>query len=147
MVDWRKSRILYNNKSDISSSNFTIAPEIGYDINSKWSVAGAIGFEYASIESRNASVFVIEPYARYKYFNKGSFSLFVDGGIGIAMGDDNGFKIGVMPGLAYKVSERFSLLASFGFLGYKNDYYNNGGDGFGFSFKSSDLRFGMYYSF
>lgn len=137
----------HTDRGDVNSNSFTIAPEVGYDFNSKWSVAGTLGFDYTSVDSRNSNVVVIEPYARYKYFNKGAVSLFVDGGLGFAMGDSDGFKIGFTPGIAYKVSDRFSLLAAFGFLGYKNHYYNGGGDGIGFSLKSSDLRFGVYYSF
>lgn len=131
----------------VTSNSFALAPEAGYDFNARWTAAGTVGFDYQKAGDASINVFVIEPYARYKYFNKGSFTLFVDGGFGIAMGDADGFKVGFTPGVAFKISERFSLLTQIGFLGYKNDYYNGGGDGFGFSFKSSDLRFGFYYSF
>lgn len=39
----------------------------------------------------------------------------------------------------------FALAPEFGYD--FNSYYNGGGDGFGFNFKSSDLRFGFFYSF
>ena len=131
----------------VSSNSFALAPEAGYDFNAKWSLAGTLGFDYAKVGDASANVFVIEPYARYKYFNKGNFTLFVDGGLGVALGDADGFKVGFTPGVSFKISEHFSLLTTIGFLGYKNDYYNSGGDGFGLSLKSSDLRFGFFYSF
>ena len=146
---WLGGRIGYwHNKLDgVSSNSFALAPEFGYDINSKWSVAGVLGFDYAKVGGTSANVFVIEPYARYKYFNKGSFTLFVDGGLGVAVGDSDGVKVGFTPGVAFKISDRFSLLTTIGFLGYKHNYYNGGGDGFGFDLKSSDLRFGFFYAF
>lgn len=42
-------------------------------------------------------------------------------------------------------SNSFALAPEFGYD--FNSYYNGGGDGFGFNFKSSDLRFGFFYSF
>ena len=132
---------------DATSNSFALAPEVGYDFNSKWSLAGTLGFDYAKVGDKSANVFVVEPYARFKYFNKGNFTLFVDGGFGVAFGDSEGFKVGFTPGVSFKVSEHFSLLTTIGFLGYKNDYYNGGGDGFGLNLKSSDLRFGFFYSF
>lgn len=131
----------------VASNSFALAPEAGYDFNTRWSLAGTLGFDYAKVGDASANVFVVEPYARYKYFNKGNFTLFVDGGFGIAMGDADGFKVGFTPGVSFKISEHFSLLTTIGFLGYKNDYYNGGGDGFGLSLKSSDLRFGFFYAF
>lgn len=146
---WIGGRVGYwhDKTGGVSSNSFALAPEAGYDFNAKWSLAGVAGFDYAKVGGQSANVFVIEPYARYKYFNKGSFTLFVDGGFGIAMGDADGFKVGFTPGVAFKISDRFSLLTTIGFLGYKHDYYNGGGDGFGFDFKSSDLRFGFFYAF
>lgn len=69
---WLGGRIGYwHNKIDgVSSNSFALAPEFGYDINSKWSVAGVLGFDYAKVGGTSANVFVIESYARYKYFNK-----------------------------------------------------------------------------
>lgn len=150
---WLGGRIGYwHNKVDgVSSNSFALAPEFGYDINSKWSVAGVLGFGYQKVTGVESGTLFLEPYARYKYFRKGAFSLFVDGGVGIALAvldvDNGGWKIGCTHGMALKISDHFSLLTTFGFLGYKNDYYNGGGDGFGFDLKSSDLRFGFFYTF
>lgn len=148
---WIGGRVGYwHDKTEgVTSNSFALAPEAGYDFNARWSLGGVVGFDYAKVGDMSANVFVVEPYARYKYFNKGSFTLFVDGGLGFAMGDYTGFKVGFTPGVAFKISDRFSLLTTIGFLGYKKDYYNGYDDseGFGFDFKSSDLRFGFFYAF
>lgn len=146
---WIGGRVGYwhDKVEGVTSSGFALAPEFGHDFNAKWSLGGVLGFDYRKIGNTSDEVFVIEPYARYKYFSRDRFTLFVDGGFGVAMGDGSGWKVGLTPGLAFRISDRFSLLTSFGFLGYKNDYYNGGGDGFGFDFRSSDLRFGFFYSF
>lgn len=146
---WVGGKIGYwhDKENGVSSNSISVAPELGYDFNSKWSAGVAFGLDYNKVESVKTNVFILEPYARYKYFSKKAFTLFVDGGLGVACGDSDGFKIGLAPGMAIKVSDHFSLLASVGFLGYKNDYYNGGGNGFGFNLKSSDLKFGFFYSF
>ena len=139
----------WHDKEDgLKVNSFAIAPEVGYDFNDRWSLAGVIGYAYEKAGDVSADIFVIEPYARYKFVRQDRFCLFVDGGFGFAMGDADGFKIGLTPGVSYRVSEHFSLLASSGFLGYKKDHYNNGsGKGFGFDLSSQNLKFGFIYAF
>lgn len=146
---WAGGKVGYwhDKTNGVTSNNISLAPEVGYDFNSEWSFAGTVGFDYQKVGNENKNVFIVEPYARYKYFNKKAVTLFVDGGIGIAFGDTDGFKTGVTPGVAIKVSDHFSVLTTIGFFGYKKNYYNDGGEGFGFNMKSSDLKFGFFYSF
>lgn len=151
---WVGGKVGYwHDKSDggVKTNHFTIAPEFGYDFNAKWSLGTSIGYESINAKKGdskdNSNAFIIAPYARYKYFNSGILTLFVDGGFGIAAGDSDGFQVGLAPGLAVKITDRFSFLTSVGYLGYKKDYFNNGGEGFGLSLNSSDLRFGFFYTF
>lgn len=152
---WLGGKVGYwHDKVDNGSKtdHFSIAPEFGYDFNAKWSLGASLGYESLSTKLNghkdNNNVFVIAPYARYKYFNSGILTLFVDGGFGVAMGDADGFQIGLSPGLAVKITDHFSFLTSVGYLGYKKDHFNNsGGEGFGLSLASSDLKFGFFYSF
>lgn len=147
---WLGGRVSYwhDKVNSVKSNSFAIAPEVGYDFDDRWSLAGVIGYNYDKAGSASTNVFVIEPYARYKFVRQDRFSLFVDGGFGFAVGDADGFKIGLTPGMSYRVSDHFSLLASTGFLGYKKDYYNNGGGkGFGFDLSSQNLKFGFIYAF
>ena len=69
----------------VKTDSFSIAPEAGYDFNKRWSVGVALGYEYLKVkDGGSANVFTASPYARYKYYNKGILSLFLDGGVGFA---------------------------------------------------------------
>ena len=119
----------------VKTDSFSIAPEAGY--------------EYLKVkDGGSANVFTASPYARYKYYNKGILSLFLDGGVGFACCDHEGFQAGITPGLSVKINEHFSFLTQVGFLGYRKDYFNGGsGEAFGLKLSSSDLKFGFYYKF
>jgi hypothetical protein len=112
-------------------------------------VGVALGYEYLKVkDGGSANVFTASPYARYKYYNKGILSLFLDGGVGFACCDHEGFQAGITPGLSVKINEHFSFLTQVGFLGYRKDYFNGGsGEAFGLKLSSSDLKFGFYYKF
>ena len=133
----------------VKTDSFSIAPEAGYDFNKRWSVGVALGYEYLKVkDGGSANVFTASPYARYKYYNKGILSLFLDGGVGFACCDHEGFQAGITPGLSVKINEHFSFLTQVGFLGYRKDYFNGGsGEAFGLKLSSSDLKFGFYYKF
>ena len=117
----------------VKTDSFSIAPEAGYDFNKRWSVGVALGYEYLKVkDGGSANVFTASPYARYKYYNKGILSLFLDGGVGFACCDHEGFQAGITPGLSVKINEHFSFLTQVGFLGYRKDYFNGGsGEAFG----------------
>ena len=125
----------------VKTDSFSIAPEAGYDFNKRWSVGVALGYEYLKVkDGGSANVFTASPYARYKYYNKGILSLFLDGGVGFACCDHEGFQAGITPGLSVKINEHFSFLTQVGFLGYRKDYFNGGsGEAFGLKLSSSDL--------
>ena len=111
----------------VTTDSFSIAPEAGYDFNKRWSVGVALGYEYLKVkDGGSANVFTASPYARYKYYNKGILSLFLDGGVGFACCDHEGFQAGITPGLSVKINEHFSFLTQVGFLGYRKDYFNGG---------------------
>jgi len=91
-----------------SKTNITVKPEIGYNLNDKFAVAIALGYEYNShvsvsgilggandvwdknssntttTDARNANTWSINPYVRYTAIKAGNFSVFVDGGIAYA---------------------------------------------------------------
>lgn len=132
-----------------------LSPEAGYDFNKRWGIGVAIGYAYASTETAfaediKANIFLFNPYARWKYYNPGRVSLFLDGGIGAAGGDMDGFRIGIQPGVAVRINKHVRFQAHLGFLGYCTGYFNDGQEdsqGFGFRFSSSDLKLGFYYTF
>lgn len=132
-----------------------LSPEAGYDFNKRWGIGVAIGYAYVSTETAfaediKANIFLFNPYARWKYYNPGRVSLFLDGGIGVAGGDMDGCKIGIQPGIAVRINKHVRFQAHLGFLGYCTGYFNDGQEdsqGFGFRFSSSDLKLGFYYTF
>lgn len=131
-----------------ATNTFSISPEVGYDFNKHWSVGLALGFDYLDVDYYgSASVITFSPYARWNYLNKGILSLFLDGGFAFAFNDIEGFQIGITPGLSLRINDHFTFLTHIGFLGYRQDYFNGGGEGYGFKLASRDLKFGFYYKF
>lgn len=151
------------NGSDNTDKTLTIAPEIGYNLSDNWSVAVALGYSYASSQAianlgsfDNVNTYAIKPYARYTFVKSGNFSAFVDGGINYATihvkGADNNFNqfgVSVVPGLAYAVSDKVTLVSHLGSglyynhtwmkdFAHVNDYGLNLFNG---------ISFGAYYNF
>ncbi len=139
---------------DAESTTYSIAPEVGYVFNEKLAAGFSITYESAEIKGDEISAFAFSPYARYTFAKIGSLSLFADGGLDI-MSVDNGYEsdtawgIGIKPGLSVAISQKFSVLAHVGYLGYKNaDEFASliYEPGFGLSL-SNNLSLSLYYSF
>ena len=143
----------WHDDNDFETTTFTIEPEIGYNFNEKWAIGGNIGFAYSKKDDVKYTAFAIAPYARYSYYENKIVRLFVDGGVGISTykhGENdavNGWEIGLKPGIAIKLNEKFSLIAKCGFLGYRDDYMQKDNSGTGFNLGSEDLSFGFHYEF
>lgn len=135
---------------DEKTSNFTIAPEVGYNLNSNWAIGAALDYTW---EKDSYNVFTIQPYARYSFFRTENnlLSLFVDGGFGLGfISPDEGdsttvWSIGLKPGLALNVTEKFSFVAHVGFFGYED--YKEAGKHTGLGLDFNKLSFGFYYNF
>ena len=108
---------LHQEKEDISSNGFALAPYARYSYYEnkvvRLFIDGGLGFSTYKVEDSD---------------------------------NINGFEIGFRPGIAVKLNKHFSLLAKCGFLGYRDDYMY-GENGYGFSFTSEDLSFGFHYEF
>lgn len=141
------------------TTSATILPEVGYNINDTWTVGTQIGYQYIGDKHAHNNSFVFTPCARWTYYKAGMVSLFVDGGVDFYLGNTAwdgghsdasvGFGVGFKPGVALNVHKNVSVVAHFGFLGYKGA--NDAGkefypQGFGFDF-SNALNFGFYYNF
>ncbi len=129
--------------TDYNATNFTFAPELGYNLDEKWSVAIKLGFAHneADADAQNlvsdflpingklmTNSFSIKPYVRYTFVKAGNFSAFVDGGISYSsvhvnnlskvINNINAFGVSVNPGISYAVSEKVGLVAHIGDLSY-----------------------------
>lgn len=134
---------------------FKFAPEVGYDLSEDWSVAVMFSYNVNKPEDGESTKAIsVMPYARYNLLKAGNFKLFLDGAFEIASVDDgdeesSAWGIGIKPGIAYSLTEKFSLVAHMGFLGYQDADEALRGDiqrGFGFNF-DNNVSFGVYYAF
>lgn len=134
------------------ATNFTIAPEVGYNLNKNWAIAAEIGYTHLKRREIKTNAFSFAPYARFSFFEKGIIRLFLDGGVGISTYKEedednvNGFEIGIKPGIALELCKNLTFVTKYGFAGYRDDYkYGNSVSGIGLS--SEDLSFGFHYEF
>ena len=139
-----------------------ILPEIGYNLSDKTAIGTTIGWSHYHDSSKvTTNLFQIEPYYRYSFFKSGIVSLFVDGTAGVGVGrtsydGENGkaavtWEIGLKPGISVALSEKCSVVAHVGMLGYQgaNHAAKDGGadEGWGLRLSGNNLTFGFYYTF
>ena len=142
-----------------SESTYKIIPEIGYNLNDQWAVGIALGYQKGTCNFGNLDfnpgkreAFSVNPYARYTFLKSDMVNLFVDGGVGFASIKDTGsaFQVGLHPGIALNASEKISLVAHLGFVGFET--FSPKGDGessnaFGLNFDNANIMLGVYYNF
>lgn len=150
----------------VTTNEFNILPEIGYNLNSQWAIGTTIGYDYTHWCGADMSLHMFEfnPYARFSYFRSSNnlVQLFVDGGAGIGLGsfdygDDRDthtavtWNVGFRPGVAFNFTDSFSVVAHIGFLGYKganNAAFDAGQPRQGgIMFDTRDLTLGFYFNF
>jgi len=137
---------------NVTTTQIIVAPEIGYNITDKFAVAASLGYLHTKIKEYDNKVdgFIISPYVRYTFLKSGIVSAFIDGGATFGLSDFKGFEIGINPGIAVALTNRFSAVAHLGFLGYKDgkgvgNFLN--GKGFGLDLSGYQSQLGFYYSF
>ncbi|MCH5238109.1 MAG: outer membrane beta-barrel protein [Muribaculaceae bacterium] len=146
-----------------NETNFTIAPEVGYNFTERWAVGGTLNYTYNYNDGMKSNVFVINPYARWTFCRVADDRLgfFVDGSVGVGGGSSKYkdyksesivvWNIGLKPGISFSFNDHCSIVAHVGFLGFNgaNRAAKNAGftENFGLDFSSMNLNFGFYYSF
>ena len=162
--------------TDANHTSFNLAPELGYKLSNQWDLGLSIGFAHDYNKGLKLNGFEVDPYVRYTVAKAGPVSFFLDGGFGFATakakkGDRksdsyNMWQIGIKPGVKVSLSKKVDFIASMGFLGYRDnddvkvtgidaidDIFEDaspsvyGEKGFGFDFKTSNLKFGLIYTF
>lgn len=149
--------VAHDDAADVNTTSFNITPEFGYTLSDKWDVALQIGYNYSKVEDKDAlGAFTVAPYARYTFANSGKVGFFLDMGFGIQTGDfyskaldddyydETAWHIGLRPGVKFAASDKVTLVASTGFLGYQAAGDDNA---FGFNVNGNNLQLGVYYSF
>ncbi len=141
-----------------NETQFTIAPEVGYNLSDNWAIGIALGYNYAYNElgvGDKWNGLKVNPYARYTFAKFGPVNLFADGGFEFETGKYKGGKagndwgVGIKPGVAVNLTDKLSFVSHVGFLGYRdsNDYGAKGDDGLGCFLDATDVTFGLYYNF
>ena len=197
-------------EKDAKAQNvFTLSPEIGYDINEKWTVGADLNFQFAN--QKKGENLGFEVYGRYNYLKTGIATLFVELGVGYSSnkfefdGDeikanvnekaiDNAiantdaavdaamaaaeagdvdaamaaaenlakeaenlakdaekpssektFSIAFRPGIKIALSEKVSLVAKTGLIGYQKT--KDGPSKFNIGVNNDAIKLGVYYSF
>ncbi|MBO6190750.1 MAG: hypothetical protein IKR63_06970 [Alloprevotella sp.] len=144
----------WRNPSD-NTTQFKVAPEVGYCLSNKWAVGMALGYQYNYDDGASSNSVAINPYARFTFAKFGPVSLFADGGFELGVEKPKNFDsaviwgVGVKPGVAVGLTEKLSFVSHLGFLGYRgsNDNAVTTFDGFGVRFDATDVNFGLYYNF
>ena len=142
--------ILHDDNADVTQ--FSIAPEIGYNFNERWAVGGEISYTHMKYDGDiKGNSFSIAPYARFSFYENDLIRLFIDGQVGFSTTkvdgteSENGFEIGFKPGIAFRLCDHFSAIAKYGFLGYRDEY--RGSSVSGVALSSEDLSIGFLYEF
>lgn len=159
----------------VTTTGFAIAPEIGYNLDDKMAVGVALGFGYSKEKDERVdpstevskTTFNIKPYLRYQAFEVGKVNVFVDGGLNFALASQKDYKpamdfgLFVTPGIAYNVTDKWSIVAKLNdmfYFGYHKDAIAdvagapeapssiNAGLSTG-GFQLGSLTFGVYYNF
>jgi hypothetical protein len=130
-----------------------VAPEIGYHITPKLTIASSVGLyshlNHSEGAGFNYNYIILNPYMRYNAILSGNLLFFVDGGIDCKIGRGDAFQIGFKPGMAIFLSDRVTLALQFGFIGY-NDGNGIGvrkDRGVGFDLSGYQSGFALFYSF
>lgn len=66
--------------TDIDKTSFSITPDFGYNLNSKWAIGGelALAFNgYDGIYEAKTTSFALAPYARYSFYENKIVRLFL----------------------------------------------------------------------
>lgn len=140
----------------LKSTQIAVLPEIGYNVTDNFALGAILGVDYRKAGDSKLTTFQINPYARATYFKSNMVDLFIDGGVGFGIGRANGhtavtYQIGLRPGVALNLSEKFSLVAHVGFLGYQGGNrpakHNGAPENWGLDLNTNNLMFGFYYRF
>lgn len=147
-----------SNKIDGGDSKiaYKFLPEIGYQFNKQWSVGLEFGLQKGSpcslVEVGNQTMYTVAPYVRYNFVSSKLFDVFMEGTVGYGrinkVNIDN-FEIGIKPGVALNLSDKFSLITKLGFLGYRGCSPEHGSDSssFGLDLDANNIQFGAIVKF
>lgn len=155
--------------SDIKTSSFTFMPNYGYSLNEKILVGASLGYTMDSRDNgttkTTTSMFNIYPYARLYGKVAEKFAIYGEGGIRVGFGNtkytaagidaktpSSIFGIGIKPGVQYFFTDKWSMNAAYGNLGFSLSTEGEGSGkvkttNFGLDLNPGTLQFALNYHF
>lgn len=139
-----------NKKTETTTLEFL--PEVGFLLSDRWSLGTVLGYTQKEVDGTETNnTFEFAPYARFSYYRFDLVRLFVDASFSLYSSKSGKadrattYGVGLKPGVALDLSDRISLVAKFGFLGYRQ--YNEDHEAVGFNINGNGLSFGVFYTF
>jgi outer membrane protein len=151
------------------TTTYGFAPELGYHVSDRVAVGAALGFSGRTVKDSDEKKFNfgVNPYVRYFLHQSENFGFYLQGGVDFLQEkrEERDYSISeptikkrtfttwgvsVVPGVSYALSSHFSLLASFGVLGYTSSKEKDAKDAtntFGLNLDASTLQFSLRYTF
>ena len=152
----------YDKQDEAKNTDWTVMPEIGYNLDDNFAVGMVIGFTsgkqtLGNVENKTSS-FKVNPYLRYTFLKLDKVNVFVDGGLyyefeKLADNDAakyNNFGVNVRPGVAVNLNDKLSFVSHFGMLGWSTSKSKEDGAKAKNSIDinlHSAVSFGLYYNF
>ncbi len=116
--------VSFSSNSNAESTTVSIAPEVGYDLNDKFSLGAVLGlYTYSADGGYSTNVLSIRPYVRYSLLRFGPVNLFTDAAF-TYMKPKNGdgtWELGLYPGVAAPLGNKVSAVAHIGCVAYNSD--------------------------
>ncbi|MDR0691518.1 MAG: porin family protein [Prevotellaceae bacterium] len=148
-------------QGDNGATGYGFAPEVGYYVSDRIAIGGIIGFSGYTIKNNGGDGFNFgfSPYVRFFLHQSENFGFYLQGEldflhqtseVGSAKNTVTTWGLGIAPGVSYALSSHFSVLASFGSLGYASQKVKDAPDAtntFGLSLDASTLNFSLRYTF
>lgn len=130
-----------------------ISPSLMFELNKNMDIGFKLGYSYSqndNVATPNymCYTFSLSPFLRHNLLISKYAELFVDYTAGYCYNGKaetrNGFEVGIKPGITIPVYKRLRFVASYGFLGYRQDFhgYENG---YGLKLSSENLNVGFLF--
>lgn len=135
----------------VSTTTFSITPEIGYNITDAFAIGAEVGFGTSKTEDHKArNKWTVAPYVRYSFAELGNnVKLFADVFFAynwLSQGDADwdGFEVGLRPGINVALNDKWSLVGKMTLFSYsKYDELKTTT----FAFQPSEVSLGVVYNF
>ena len=148
---------------DVKSNDLAFAPRVAYFVTQNIATGVKLGVgsskaENGVADTKDATSLSAGLFGRYFFTPAKKFSLFGELGFDYVTENDkladvknNGFDLGVGPGICYFVSEHLAIDAGWGALGYSTRKADTTGaeatNKVGFNLNLTDINFGLVYKF